>query len=133
MYRKIGCLFSTAGATMADSINYNHKLGLGDGSPGTFSFFISNRTFHELRTELDRLRQELATAQAELYLLQEAKKEADERCERYRLYAEILTQEHCPFTEQELADFQQNGVPAEQVLSEVEAIVAAGTRSTPNG
>jgi uncharacterized protein (DUF3084 family) len=118
---------------MSESINFEQRLELRNASGTTLGYFVPNDTIHSLLTERDSLHQELTRLQKELAALRKEKEEVETERNAYQQSLQALLKEDFTFTEEEILDLQQNGIPFEQVIAEVEKIVSQGHRSNGNG
>lgn len=104
---------------MSQLIDASQGLELRDPAGAVIGTFVPRNVLQELIAERDQMRKLVATVQAErdTYL--------------HALYA--LTRKEVALTAEERADLEKNGIPAEQVMQEIERIVGSTARDGNHG
>ena len=109
---------------MSIPINLDQKLELRDASGSTVGFVLPEQFLRDLLAERDALRKEVAELQEQLTALRDRAARVEAERDGYLESLHFLTRKDVvPFTEQELADLQKNGMPFDQIIPEIEQIV----------
>jgi uncharacterized coiled-coil DUF342 family protein len=106
--------------------NGEQRLELRDPKGATLGYFLSERELQEVQAEREKLRKQLADLQAQIDTMGCEKNELLNEVDNYRKIMEVWERDGiAPMTRREMADLEQNGIPGERVLAEIEKIVRA--------
>jgi len=105
------------------------RFGLLSETGEVLTVFVAQEELQRLQLEHQQLREELTKTQQELANLKQAKEAVEAERDGYLQSLHHLLREDFTITDEELADFRTNGIPARDVLREIEEMLRGDERN----